>query len=206
MTATAGQNVSFITIAGGSAPVTYHWYFNTNSLIANATNSTLSLTSVQATNVGTYSVIVSNVAGTTSCFATLDIASPLTPFQQWQEAHFGCTNCAGANATDDPDGDGMDNLAEFLAGTDPNNSASGLRIISALPQGNDVMITWKTGGGSTNIVQATGGDVSGNYATNFNDISGPIVIPGSGDVTTNYLDLGGATNMPSRFYRIRLGP
>ena len=36
--------------------------------------------------------------------------------------------------------------------------------------------------------------------------SGPIAIPGSGDTVTNYLDAGGATNVPSRYYRIRLGP
>lgn len=207
VTATTGQNVSFISVAGGSAPITFQWYFNTSSPIANATNSTLLLTSVQSTNVGTYSVIVSNVVGTASCFATLSVSTPLTPFQQWQQLHFGCTNnCPGSAATDDPDGDGMNNQAEFLAGTDPNNGASGLRIISVQPQGSDVAITWKTGGGSTNVVQATGGDGTGGYAMNFSDISGSIPIPGSGDVTTNYTDVGGATNMPARYYRIRLGP
>ena len=120
--------------------------------------------------------------------------------------YFNCTNCPNADPNADPDGDGLNNQAEFLAGTNPTNSASGLEIISALPQGNDVTITWRTGGGSTNVVQATGGDVGGNYATNFTDISSPIAIPGSGDVTTNYLDAGGATNVPSRFYRIRLAP
>jgi len=35
----------------------------------------------------------------------------------------------GANgALDDPDGDGMDNLQEFLAGTDPHNAADALRF------------------------------------------------------------------------------
>jgi hypothetical protein len=42
--------------------------------------------------------------------------------------------------------------------------------------------------------------------TNFTDISSPIIISGSGDATTNYVDSGGATNSPSRYYRIRLVP
>ena len=80
------------------------------------------------------------------------------------------------------------------------------QILSVMPQINGVVISWKTGGGSTNVVQATSGDVGGNYATNFTDVSGLIVIPGSGDATTNYLDSGALTNSPGRYYRIRLSP
>jgi pectate lyase len=205
--ATTGQNVSFSVFAGGSAPVTYQWYFNTNTPIANATNTVLALNSVQSTNVGTYSVIVSNSAGTMSCSATLDISSSLSAFQQWQLAHFGCTNCPNADAAADPDGDGMNNQAEFLAGTDPNNAASSFQIISVMPQGaSDVLITWKSAGGYTNAVQATAGDPNADFNTNFTDISGPIIISGSGDATTNYVDGGGLTNNPSRYYRVRLVP
>jgi hypothetical protein len=207
-TVAPSNNVTFTVAAVGSGTLFYQWFFNTSSPIANATNSALTLASVQGTNAGTYSVLVSNTVGNaTSALATLGVTTPPTPFQQWQQLHFGCTNdCPGSAATDDPDGDGLNNQAEFLAGTDPNNSVSGLRIISVQPQGSDVAITWTTGGGSTNVVQATLGDGTGGYATNFGDISGPIPIPGSGDVTTNYPDVGGVTNMPARYYRIRLGP
>ena len=58
----------------------------------------------------------------------------------------------------------------------------------------------------TNVVQATAGDGSGNYATNFTDLSGAIIISGTGDVTTNYVDDSGATNVSARFYRVRLVP
>jgi autotransporter-associated beta strand protein len=130
----------------------------------------------------------------------------LTPFQQWQIDYFSSTTNPAAAPDADPDGDGMSNTNEFLAGTNPTNSLSALRIISVLAQSNDVNITWATAGGRTNAVQATAGDGSGGYSTNFNDISGSIIIPGSGDVTTNYTDIGGATNSPSRYYRIRLVP
>jgi hypothetical protein len=175
--------------------------------LSGATNSSFSIGSVQPGDVGTYSVIVSNGAGTaTSASAALSLPSSATPFQNWQTLFFGCTNCPQADAAADPDGDGMNNQAEFLAGSDPTNSVSALRIISALPQNNDVVVTWRTAGGHTNAVQASAGDGHGGYSTNFSDVSGLIVLPGPGEMVTNYLDTGGATNVPARFYRIRLVP
>jgi polygalacturonase len=122
------------------------------------------------------------------------------PFVTWQLLYFGSTNCALCGGDTDFDGDGISNTNEFLAGTNPTNSASGLRIISVVRQNTDIAITWTTAGGFTNAVQAT----TGSYSTNFTDLTGPIVIPGNGDVTNNYVDTGGATNIPSRYYRIRL--
>jgi beta-glucanase (GH16 family) len=86
-------------------------------------------------------------------------------------------------ASADPDGDGMSNLQEYLAGTDPTNGASYFHILSVTPQTNDMLIMWTCGGGRTNVV------------------------PGSGDsVTNSFVDPGGATNNLMQFYRIRLGP
>ena len=129
----------------------------------------------------------------------------------WRQEYFGgsgTTTNSQSCATCDPDGDGQNNLAEFLAGTDPTNSMSGLRIISVVPQDNDMVIVWTTAGGRTNAVQASAGDAEGGYTTNFADITiAPhIIITGSGDATTNYVDVGGATNTPARFYRVRLVP
>ena len=130
------------------------------------------------------------------------VVTALTPFQQWQMQYFGCTNCAQAAASADPDGDGMSNTNEFLAGTNPTNSLSGLRIISIVPQSNDVVITWTTAGVRTNVVQGAVGDGSGGYSNNFSDISPGIVIPIVGDTITNYTDSSGT----NAYYRIRLGP
>jgi len=205
-TVSVGQSATFTVVAGGSAPLIYQWYFNTNSLIANATNSTLTITSVQSTNVGTYSVVVSNsVNAATSGSAMLALPGS-SPFQTWQNQYFGNSTNPAAAPGADPLGKGISNTNQFLLGLNPTNPASVFRILSVVPQSNDVVIIWATGGGPTNVVQATGGDVNGGYATNFTDISGPIAIPGSGDTTNNYLDTGGATNNPSRYYRIRLGP
>ncbi len=74
-----------------------------------------------------------------------------------------------------------------------------LRITDAKILTNDLRLTWNTIGGRTNFVQAASG--AGGV---FGDISGGIVVPGSGQVSTNFIEIGGATNKPARFYRIRL--
>jgi hypothetical protein len=107
----------------------------------------------------------------------------------------------------DPDGDGMSNINEFLAGTDPIDSASALQITSIVRQSNDINVTWKAGGGKTNMLQTSTGAANGNYTTNFIDLPPQVVLPPSDPtVITNKVDVGGATNVPSRFYRIRLVP
>src|ERR1051325_5672622 len=47
----------------------------------------------------------------------------------WELSYFGRT---GIDPFADPDRDGMSNLAEYRAGTDPNNPASGLRLTEIL--------------------------------------------------------------------------
>ena len=97
----------------------------------------------------------------------------------------------------DSDGDGFTNLQEFQAGTDPTNSVSALRMVGLTIQGSDVRITWRAGGGRTNVLQAARSP----WGVYFN-ISPNIAIPDVGDVVTNYLDKGAATNTISRFYRV----
>ncbi len=123
------------------------------------------------------------------------------PFTTWQFQYFGSTNCALCGGDADFDGDGISNTNEFLAGSSPTNSASALRITAVATQGNDVIVSWQTFGGKTNALQAASDNPG-----NFTDISPPIIITGLGDATTNAADFGGATNAPSRFYRVRVVP
>jgi hypothetical protein len=148
--------------------LSYQWYFNTNSPIANATNSTLTITSVQSTNVGPYFVVVSNsVSAATSSSATLAIPS-VDPFTAWQSNYFGCVSCPQAAPNADPLGKGISNTNQFLLGLNPVDPGSVFRILSVVSQTNgDMMITWATGAGPSNVVQATDGDGSAGYATNF---------------------------------------
>jgi glucosylceramidase len=129
---------------------------------------------------------------------------PLSAYQQWQVQYFGSTtNLLGApNA--DPYGKGMSNTNQFLAGLNPTNHSSVFQIISEVPHGNDMVVSWKAAGVRTNALQAISG--SGYSSNGFADISGPIIITPGGDTTTNYTDSGGATNVPARYYRVRLVP
>jgi hypothetical protein len=117
----------------------------------------------------------------------------------WELRYFGTT--AASNGTADADGDGHTDLQEFLAGTDPINSQSRLRIESIALEGDDVRVGWRTAGGHTNILQTAP------TATNtYTDLSPPMIITGAGETTTNYPEAGGATNFPLRLYRVRLAP
>ena len=76
-TVTAGGSAAFSVTAAGSATLRYQWFFNTNTALANATNATFTLNPVNATNAGTYSVIVTNSVGSvTSSVALLTVFSP----------------------------------------------------------------------------------------------------------------------------------
>ena len=196
--------VTFTDTSSGSPNITLFWDFGDNTTATNAGGASF----VHTYPAGTYTVALtaSNAFGANSTIVSNGLITVITAFQAWQLQYFGCTNCPQADAAADPDGDGQNNLAEFLAGTDPSDSASVFSIVSVAQQGNDVVVTWTTAGGHTNVVQVVSGDESGGYSTNFADLSGSIIISGAGGVTTNYTDNGGATNSPSRYYRIRLAP
>ncbi len=85
---------------------------------------------------------------------------------------------------------------------DPN----AFRIVSVTPQGNDMLVTWMMGPGATNTLQATARGAGGESTmSGYTDIF--IVTNNTTPGTlTNYLDIGAATNIPSRYYRARLSP
>jgi hypothetical protein len=61
-TATAGGTASFSVTTRGSPPLNYQWQFGGTNL-AGATNTTLTLTDVQASKAGNYAVLVTNAYG-----------------------------------------------------------------------------------------------------------------------------------------------
>ena len=71
-----GGAATFSATASGTAPLRFQWNFN-GSPIANATNTTLTLTGVTTNFSGQYNVTVTNVAGSTnSTAATLNVLLP----------------------------------------------------------------------------------------------------------------------------------
>ncbi|HMD55581.1 MAG TPA: immunoglobulin domain-containing protein, partial [Phycisphaerae bacterium] len=75
-TVAVGGSTTFGVIANGSSPFLYQWSFNGTNLV-NATNTSLTLTNVQFTQAGAYSVLVANAAGSiTSSNAILTVLAP----------------------------------------------------------------------------------------------------------------------------------
>jgi hypothetical protein len=105
----------------------------------------------------------------------------------------------------DADGDGVSNGAEAAAGTDPLNPASYFHILGITRSGNDVLASWTTAGGHYYYLQACTNQtkVASSSFVNVSPLIGPI--NGTGDGTTSYLMVGGATNSVV-LYRIKLGP
>jgi hypothetical protein len=99
----------------------------------------------------------------------------------------------------DPDGDGMNNWQEWRTGTNPTNSLSALRIVSALPTGNNVTVTWQSVAGVTYFLERTTNLLG--PAPVFTPVA--TGIPGQ-DGTTSYPDANSVGTGPL-FYRVGVG-
>ncbi len=121
----------------------------------------------------------------------------------YEQSH-GLDPLNSADAALDSDGDGLTNLQEFQAGTDATNSVSFFGITAIARQANtNILVTWQMGPSKTNALERTAG-VGGSFATN--NFAAIFTVTNTVGTTTNYLDSGAATNLPSRYYRIRLVP
>jgi hypothetical protein len=64
----------------GAEPIRYQWYFNTNTLLINQTNASMTISNVQPVDAGAYLCIVTNDGGAvTSSVATLTVLAPVLP-------------------------------------------------------------------------------------------------------------------------------
>ena len=158
--------------------------------------------------------ISTNYAEVFSELTTTNGGPALTPFQSWQTNYFGSTNAVNAAANADPDGDGLTNTNEFLAGFNPTNSAARVRVISVAASGIDEKVTYLGASGDsnvgiasrTNVLEFTVGTSNGSYTNNFLPTGQTNILSGGNGLgtVTNMIDSGGATNTPSRYYRVRV--
>jgi hypothetical protein len=120
--APVGSTVSFTVLASGTAPVTYQWYQGLAAL-SGQTSATLTISNVQASHAGSYSVVATNSSGSaTSNAAVLTVTNIDSDGDgipdDWETAN-GLNPNNNADAALDSDGDGRSNLDEYLAGSDP---------------------------------------------------------------------------------------
>jgi hypothetical protein len=119
----------------------------------------------------------------------------------WMLAYFNHPTGQDADnsmAYQDADGDGMSNLQEFLAGTDPGNPNSVFQITQVIVVGNDLQISWPTASSKTYQLQrsATAGATNG-----WSNIGSQTA--GTGNLVAQ-TDAGAATNGLPLFYRVQL--
>ncbi len=175
------------------------WAGTTNELFFGLMGGTSTNATLQIDNIRFYSL-----SSVSSNF--VDSVGDGIP-DSWRAQYFPDVDPTGATTNNlscaacDADGTGQNNLFKYLAGLNPTNPASIFRILSVDQQGDDLNVTWQTAGGRTNVLQS-----APVLAGSYSNVSPNIVLPGSGDTFTNYLDTGGATNGISRFYGVRLVP
>jgi hypothetical protein len=119
-------------------------------------------------------------------------------------------------ANQDPDGDGFSNLQAYMAGFNPTNAAAYLHIISVVKSNTNAIVTYLGASGDstyspgiasrTNVLEYTAGTADGSYSNNFTSTGQSNILSGGVGlgVVTNMIDAGGATNVPSRYYRVRV--
>lgn len=146
-----------------------------------------------------YRVAASNAAGLSAC--TFTSAATLSAYEAWRRTNFTPAQLADTDisgATADPDGDGMINDHERLAGTSPTNRLSCLALLNEAAESSapgKFVIRWQSAPGKLYLLQ---------MATN-------LMNPGFTDYVTNiqatpmmnvYTDTVSST--VQRFYRIKL--
>jgi T5SS/PEP-CTERM-associated repeat protein len=143
------------------------------------------------------------------------------PFASWQSQYFTPTelanpNFSGPNA--DPFGKGMSNTNQFLAGFNPTNATAYVHIISiAKSNAIDIVVGYLGASGDnsrspallsrTNVLEFTTGTANGSYnSNNFASTGATNILSGGVGLGTisSMVDPGGATNKPSRYYRVRV--
>lgn len=160
---------------------------------------------------GGYVMVTYNPSDVTLTYSTT--GPVLDPYTSWATYY----NLTGANAAGDadPDGDGLSNTNEFLAGFCPTNSAAALRILNIARSGNDIVVTYLgasgdnsyTGGPSarTNVLELSAGTANGSYSNNYSGVVTNILSGGNGLGTVVLAtNINGATASPARYYRVRV--
>jgi hypothetical protein len=219
MTWTATWTSSWLSLSTfGATSANFPAGANTNVVVSFNSNATLLAN-------GTYfdTIIFSNKInnqGTTVRNVSLTITGSVVVangFNTWQNQYFGTTGGSAA-AGADPFGKGISNTNQFLAGFDPTNRTAYVHI-TAISKTNttDVRIDYLGASGNTiappnyssrtNVLEFTTNTTSGSYSSNnfistgvTNILSGGT---GAGQLAT-MVDPFGATNKPSRYYRVRV--
>jgi hypothetical protein len=137
--ALVGDTVAFSVRVRGTEPLYYRWRKQGTTIALLTNNPVFVLPNVQLTSAGTYTVVVTNAgnvqpgvvsgapaAPTATLTVLVDSDGDRLP-DAWELTYVADLNTLGG-PNDDYDGDGMTNLEEFIAGTDPTDPTSYLKV------------------------------------------------------------------------------
>lgn len=194
-----GGSVTFsVEITGNPPPFNYEWRKTGGTLFTNRFDSNerisfFTLTNVDAGLAGNYRVVIRNAAapsGVSPSPFTLTILADGDGDglpDVWEAAYISC-----ADPAVDCDNDGLTSLEEYLAGTDPTNAASVLRI-DHIVAGNSASLEFQALSNKTYSVQYTDGLGSAAWSK----LADVVARPTNGTVIVS--DPGAA---PHRSYRL----
>lgn len=102
-----------------------------------------------------------------------------------------------ANPNADSDRDGLTDAQESLAGTDPNNPQSNLRLLSLRPSASGVEVSWSSVSGKRYVLEYSPSLATGSWQS--------VSTLDSAGATTRFTDTdAGRTRAPAGYYRVRL--
>ena len=150
---TVSNIATFTVAAAGQAPLTYKWYFNTNTPVG-ANSNTLALLNVQTNNVGNYSVIVTNNYGAvTSSFATLTVNTSVVANAQFNLVGFGQAAIGGGVIPDtDPAYAKVTNALQLATAVLAFNKNASIKVIEIM---NDLDLGWNEIGTAVQTLGST---------------------------------------------------
>jgi hypothetical protein len=129
----------------------------------------------------------------------------------WERTYFGDESVSGGLESDDQDHDGWTDMEEFLAGTNPTNANSLLRIVTAdiaSPESDDIVIRVEGGNFNGQTDLGAAGDnvrrmvriLAADSATNAKSLRASVIDDLSG--TNTWTDVGAVSGSRSRFYSV----
>ncbi len=143
-------------------------------------------------------IVAAPTAGNANSANPFDVNSDGLP-DAWQMQNFGSITDPQAAPTADPDGDGFNNLQEYLAGTNPQNAADFLRLNSVNISGGAISLRFTAVAGKTYSV-LWNDDLKNGAWTKLVDVSAQSI---TGPITVNDPVSG---NNAQRFYRLVMLP
>jgi hypothetical protein len=103
-----------------------------------------------------------------------------------------------SRANDDPDGDGLTNIQEFRAGTDPTSASNRFRITTIARSGSDRLITFASVAGKTYRIEYKDDLLGASWILLQDQVS-------ASGASTQITD-SSAVALTHRFYRVALEP